>query len=165
MPGMKGPELAARLRALRPGLRVLLMSGYAADVVTAGDLKDATLLSKPFSPAALARAVRDALDVPAFVARALRRDNDGPAIDARASCEEHLDDSCSAQLWHWLLGGALLPGRGAGADQPSLKNPGVAEGKGAGHLQGASRHQRRSGRDQGDARRGRRSAPIGSTTS
>ena len=64
MPGMKGPELAARLRALRPGLKVLLMSGYAADVVTAGDLRDATMVSKPFSPAALARAVRNALDVP-----------------------------------------------------------------------------------------------------
>jgi two-component system cell cycle sensor histidine kinase/response regulator CckA len=64
MPGMKGPELAARLRALRPGLKVLLMSGYAADVVTAGDLRDATMVTKPFSPAALARAVRNALDVP-----------------------------------------------------------------------------------------------------
>ena len=64
MPGMKGPELAARLRALRPGLKVLLMSGYAADVVTPGDLRDATMVSKPFSPAALARAVRNALDVP-----------------------------------------------------------------------------------------------------
>ena len=40
------------------------MSGYAADVVTPGDLKDATLLAKPFSPAALTRAVRNALDVP-----------------------------------------------------------------------------------------------------
>ena len=64
MPGMKGPELAARLRALRPGLKVLLMSGYAADVVTPGDLRNATMVSKPFSPSALARAVRNALDVP-----------------------------------------------------------------------------------------------------
>ena len=64
MPGMKGPELAKRLRALRPGLRVLLMSGYAADVVTADDLKDAVLVSKPFSPASLSRAVRNALDLP-----------------------------------------------------------------------------------------------------
>ena len=64
MPGMKGPELARRLRAMRPGLRVLLMSGYAADVVTGDDLKDANLVTKPFSPAALARAVRDALDTP-----------------------------------------------------------------------------------------------------
>ena len=60
----EGPELADRLRALRPGIRVLLMSGYAADVVTPGDLKDATLLSKPFSPAALVKAVRASLDVP-----------------------------------------------------------------------------------------------------
>jgi signal transduction histidine kinase/CheY-like chemotaxis protein len=64
MPGMKGPELASRLRAMRPGMRVVLMSGYAADVVTDGDLADAALLPKPFSPAALARAVRTALDSP-----------------------------------------------------------------------------------------------------
>ena len=64
MPGMKGPELADRLRAMRPGIRVLLMSGYAADVVTTTDLKEATLLSKPFSPAALTKAVTAILDVP-----------------------------------------------------------------------------------------------------
>jgi signal transduction histidine kinase len=64
MPGMKGPELATRLRNLRPGLRVLLMSGYAAEIVTPGDLKDAQLVSKPFSPASLTRAVRNALDLP-----------------------------------------------------------------------------------------------------
>jgi signal transduction histidine kinase len=63
MPGMKGPELAARLRALRPGVKVVLMSGYAADVVTPGDLRDATMVSKPFSPSVLTRAVRNALDV------------------------------------------------------------------------------------------------------
>jgi len=62
MPGMKGPELAERLRAMRPGVRVLLMSGYAADVVTPNDLREAALLSKPFSPAALTKAVRAALD-------------------------------------------------------------------------------------------------------
>ena len=64
MPGMKGPELADRMRAMRPGIRVLLMSGYAADVVTPDDLKDAILLSKPFAPAALLSAVRSSLDVP-----------------------------------------------------------------------------------------------------
>jgi signal transduction histidine kinase/ActR/RegA family two-component response regulator len=64
MPGMKGPELAARMRAARPSIRVLLMSGYAADVVTADDLTQATLLSKPFSPVALTRAVRKILDQP-----------------------------------------------------------------------------------------------------
>jgi len=64
MPGMKGPELADRLRAMRPGIRVLFMSGYAADVVTPSDLKEATLMSKPFSPATLSQAVRRVLDVP-----------------------------------------------------------------------------------------------------
>jgi len=62
MPGMKGPELARRLKALRPGLRVVLMSGYAAEVVTGPDLHDAVLVTKPFSPASLARAVRNVLD-------------------------------------------------------------------------------------------------------
>jgi signal transduction histidine kinase/CheY-like chemotaxis protein len=64
MPGMKGPDLARRLKALRPTTRVLLMSGYAAEVVTSADLKDAPLLSKPFSSATLRRAVRAAIDHP-----------------------------------------------------------------------------------------------------
>ena len=64
MPGMKGPELADRLRAMRPGLRVLLISGYAADVVTPADLKEAAFLTKPFAPAALVKAVKHILDVP-----------------------------------------------------------------------------------------------------
>lgn len=64
MPGMKGPELAERLRALRPGVKVLFVSGYAADVVTPNDLREASLLSKPFSPTALGNAVRAILDVP-----------------------------------------------------------------------------------------------------
>jgi signal transduction histidine kinase/CheY-like chemotaxis protein len=72
MPGLKGPELARRLRAMRPGLRVLLMSGYAADVVTGADLSDATLVAKPFSPASLARVVRTALDTPVSPARSSR---------------------------------------------------------------------------------------------
>jgi two-component SAPR family response regulator len=61
---MKGPELATRMRAARPAIRVLLMSGYAADVVTKDDLTEATLLAKPFSPTALTRAVRKILDEP-----------------------------------------------------------------------------------------------------
>ena len=63
MPGMKGPELGRRMRALRPGMRVLLMSGYAADVMTKDDLADAALVPKPFSQATLTRAVRHALDM------------------------------------------------------------------------------------------------------
>lgn len=63
MPGMKGTELAERMRAQRPGIRVLLMSGYSADIVTPADLRDTALLTKPFSPAALSTAIRAALDV------------------------------------------------------------------------------------------------------
>ena len=69
MPGMKGPELAKRLKLLRPTTRVLLMSGYAADVVTSADLKESPLLAKPFSPAALTLAVRAALDRPPLPSR------------------------------------------------------------------------------------------------
>ena len=64
MPGMKGPELADRMRVLRPGIRVLFMSGYAADVVTPNDLREARLVSKPFSPADLVATVRATLDAP-----------------------------------------------------------------------------------------------------
>jgi signal transduction histidine kinase len=64
MPGLKGPDLAQRLRAMRPGVRVLLMSGYATDVLTAGDMHGAALVTKPFTPASLGRAVRRALDTP-----------------------------------------------------------------------------------------------------
>jgi len=64
MPGMKGPELADRLRVLRPGVRVLLMSGYATDVVTPADLNEATFLTKPFAPETLVKIVRQILDVP-----------------------------------------------------------------------------------------------------
>jgi len=64
MPGDSGPELARRLSAARPGLRVLYTSGYADDavvhhgVVAAG----AAYLQKPFTPDALARKTREVLD-------------------------------------------------------------------------------------------------------
>jgi two-component system cell cycle sensor histidine kinase/response regulator CckA len=61
MPGIQGPELAAQLRALRQGLRVLLMSGYA-EGVTPETLEDMALLEKPFLPSVLTRAVRQALE-------------------------------------------------------------------------------------------------------
>jgi signal transduction histidine kinase/CheY-like chemotaxis protein len=62
MPGMKGPDLAAKLRALRPDMRVILMSGYAADVVTRADLQHAAMIAKPFVPRELATTVREVLD-------------------------------------------------------------------------------------------------------
>jgi signal transduction histidine kinase/CheY-like chemotaxis protein len=70
MPGMRGPDLAARLRASAPGLRVLLMSGYAADAPPPLDGLDGSgarragvsFLAKPFSAADLAAALRALLD-------------------------------------------------------------------------------------------------------
>ena len=64
MPGLSGRELADRLVAQRPGIRVLFMSGYPGDaVVQHGGLpQGSAFLQKPFSPDTLARKVRDVLD-------------------------------------------------------------------------------------------------------
>ncbi len=64
MPGVGGPELAKRLAAAHPGIRVVFMSGYADfAVVDQGLLSAATaFLQKPFTPTALLQKVREALD-------------------------------------------------------------------------------------------------------
>ncbi len=64
MPQMKGPELAQRLERMRPGLRVLFISGYTDDAVLRHGVLEArtSFLQKPFSLDALARTVREVLD-------------------------------------------------------------------------------------------------------
>ena len=64
MPEMSGPELAVKLRAKRPNLPVLYMSGYTDDVLSAHELsQDATaFLRKPFGNAELITAARALLD-------------------------------------------------------------------------------------------------------
>ena len=64
MPQMDGPTLALALREQRPALPVLFMSGYSdsGPRSAASDLPRSSFLQKPFAPAQLARAVRDALD-------------------------------------------------------------------------------------------------------
>jgi two-component system cell cycle sensor histidine kinase/response regulator CckA len=64
MPGLSGRDLADKLAARRPGIRVLYMSGYPGDaVVQHGELPPGSaFLQKPFSPDSLARKVRDVLD-------------------------------------------------------------------------------------------------------
>ena len=63
MPNLGGAELARRLRALRPGIRVLFMTGYSAEAVaTHGVLApDSSLLQKPFTAEELMRRVDEAL--------------------------------------------------------------------------------------------------------
>jgi two-component system, cell cycle sensor histidine kinase and response regulator CckA len=55
MPGPNGIEVARRARRARPGLPVLLMSGYAAEALRAEGIDEETieLLAKPFSAAEL----------------------------------------------------------------------------------------------------------------
>ncbi|HUR92351.1 MAG TPA: PAS domain S-box protein, partial [Gemmatimonadaceae bacterium] len=64
MPGMTGRELAERLSQIRPGLRILFMSGYMDDEVIRRGVQrgEAAFLQKPFTPAELARKVREVLD-------------------------------------------------------------------------------------------------------
>ncbi len=62
--GTSGVELAAALRARRPDIPILYISGYsdASAVARAEMQKDTVFLSKPYDQAALARATREALD-------------------------------------------------------------------------------------------------------
>jgi len=64
MPGLTGPELARRLRARTPGLRLLFMSGQSEEAIS--DLVDpgVGLIAKPFAAGALARRLREVLDAP-----------------------------------------------------------------------------------------------------
>ncbi|HLI82881.1 MAG TPA: response regulator [Bryobacteraceae bacterium] len=64
MPDLTGPVLAERLRAKKPGLRVLFISGFHdADLVQRFvTRKGFTLLPKPFTVTALLRVVREALE-------------------------------------------------------------------------------------------------------
>jgi two-component system, cell cycle sensor histidine kinase and response regulator CckA len=65
MPNIGGRELAQRLTPLRPGMKVLFMSGYSESSALDDEDADATILQKPFSLDALVRNVRRVLDEPA----------------------------------------------------------------------------------------------------
>jgi PAS domain S-box-containing protein len=64
MPGIRGPELATRLRSLRPKARVLLTSGHtdAPQGFRDADGNPIPFVSKPFTPDRLAHKVRAVLD-------------------------------------------------------------------------------------------------------
>ncbi|HEX7944471.1 MAG TPA: ATP-binding protein, partial [Phenylobacterium sp.] len=64
MPGLNGGQTAAALRELRPGLPVVLMSGYA-DLDALADAWSGPVLRKPFTRADLARELARAIHGPA----------------------------------------------------------------------------------------------------
>jgi CheY-like chemotaxis protein len=61
--GMTGYELAQHARQRLPTVKVILTSGYDAEVASAQDTtgSDLTVLRKPYKQADLARAVQDVL--------------------------------------------------------------------------------------------------------
>jgi PAS domain S-box-containing protein len=64
MPGMNGRELADRVIAANPRLKVLYMSGYTDDALLHRGVSDLerSLLQKPFSTHALTQKIREVLD-------------------------------------------------------------------------------------------------------
>lgn len=64
MPRMSGRQLADLLAVELPGLRILFVSGYSAEIVGRHEVltKGGDYLPKPFSPAALTCKVREMLD-------------------------------------------------------------------------------------------------------
>ncbi|MEM6734056.1 MAG: phage tail tube protein, partial [Myxococcota bacterium] len=80
MPDGRGPELAARLCAREPNVRVLLMTGYDDDSLDQKILQKIPhyeLLRKPFVEGALMRAVRDLLARPEVNPEVKRADPTG----------------------------------------------------------------------------------------
>jgi len=61
MPGMSGVELARRLVAIKPGLKILLVSGYAKNSFDAGDIAEGrfSFLQKPYTLEDFGRRVAD----------------------------------------------------------------------------------------------------------
>jgi PAS domain S-box-containing protein len=89
MPGLSGRELAERLAALQPAMRVMYMSGYAdRGIVHEGELHAGTAyLQKPFTPDALVRMVRDVLGgaVPAPPPRSVGNTREAAPVDRPGS--------------------------------------------------------------------------------
>jgi two-component system, cell cycle sensor histidine kinase and response regulator CckA len=66
MPGINGPALAKKLTMLKPGMRILYVSGYTSNIIIhQGFLDpDVAFLQKPFSSSTLVAKVREVLSQP-----------------------------------------------------------------------------------------------------
>jgi CheY-like chemotaxis protein len=75
LPKMNGPQVAQHALQMLPGLKVLYTSGYTEDTSLLQQLLQdpAALLSKPFTPEALAQKVREVLDAHGLPAAHARR--------------------------------------------------------------------------------------------
>jgi CheY-like chemotaxis protein len=64
MPGKNGKEVYAEIRGSKPDIRALFMSGYTANIIHKKGILDSgtEFISKPFSPNAFLRKVREVLD-------------------------------------------------------------------------------------------------------
>ncbi len=62
MPQMSGKQLADRLAPVRPGMKVLFMSGYTDGALVGQLAAGSAFLQKPLTPGALTRKVREVLD-------------------------------------------------------------------------------------------------------
>ncbi len=71
MPQLNGRDLADRLKRMRPGLKVLYMSGFMKEAILKYygiSITGIPFLQKPFTRETLARKVREVLDAPAIEA-------------------------------------------------------------------------------------------------
>ena len=66
MPHTSGRELAARVVKMRPGTKILFMSGYTDNVIVHHGVLDEGVffIGKPYTPSALAKKIREVLDRP-----------------------------------------------------------------------------------------------------
>jgi PAS domain S-box-containing protein len=64
MPKMSGSKVAEKVAAMRPGIKVLFMSGYTNDAIVHHDIlgHDMPFIQKPFAPVALRERIREVLD-------------------------------------------------------------------------------------------------------